>query len=210
MHIVLLGDSSFDNAPYVADGEEVIATLRARLPAGWRATLNAVDGAVTRDVERQLRQAPQDATHLIVSVGGNDALGSAGVLQQPARSVAEALERLARIRDEFGADYRAMLALVLARNLPVAIATIYEARFSEPPMRRIAATALTILNDVITREAAARGLPVVDLRAMLDEDADYANSIEPSGRGSEKMTAAILSLLTEHDFGRERSTLFVR
>ena len=210
MHIVLLGDSSFDNAPYVARGEEVIATLTRRLPEGWRATLNARDGAVTREVQGQLRAVPEDATHLVVSVGGNDALGVSGVLQQPARSVAESLEQLARIREAFAEDYRAMLAAVLGRKLPVAISTIYEARFSELPMRRIGAAALTVLNDFITREASVRGFPVVDLRAMFSEDADYANAIEPSGRGSEKIAAAILSLVKEHDFGRGRSTTYVR
>jgi hypothetical protein len=210
MHIVLLGDSSFDNAPYVARGEEVIATLTRRLPDGWRATLNARDGAVTREVQGQLRAVPEDATHLVVSVGGNDALGVSGVLQQPARSVAESLEQLARIRDAFAEEYRAMLGAVLARKLPVAISTIYEARFSEQPMRRIGAAALTVLNDFITREASVRGLPVIDLRAMFSEDADYANAIEPSGRGSEKIAAAILSLVNEHDFGRGRSTTYVR
>src|SRR3954470_24212641 len=69
-HVVLLGDSVFDNKAYVAGGPDVIAQLRARLPAGWRASLGAVDGAVTADVTRQLGRVPQEATHLVVSVGG--------------------------------------------------------------------------------------------------------------------------------------------
>jgi hypothetical protein len=35
-HIVLLGDSVFDNAPYVARGEEVVEHLRRRLPRAGR------------------------------------------------------------------------------------------------------------------------------------------------------------------------------
>ena len=53
-HIVLLGDSVFDNAAYVAGGPDVIEQVRERLPAGWRATLRAVDGSVIGSVERQL------------------------------------------------------------------------------------------------------------------------------------------------------------
>ena len=49
-HVVLLGDSIFDNAAYVAGGPDVVEQLRERLPAGSQATLCAVDGAVTRDV----------------------------------------------------------------------------------------------------------------------------------------------------------------
>jgi hypothetical protein len=33
-HVVLLGDSIFDNAGYVPDGLSVLAHLRALLPAG--------------------------------------------------------------------------------------------------------------------------------------------------------------------------------
>ena len=45
-HVVLLGDSIFDNAAYVAGGPDVVKQLRAALPNDWRATLNALDGAV--------------------------------------------------------------------------------------------------------------------------------------------------------------------
>ena len=150
-HVVLLGDSIFDNAAYVAGGPDVVAQLRDRLPAGWRATLGAVDGAVTGDVRRQLDRVPSDASHLVVSVGGNDALGHAHVLDEGARSMAEALDRLAGIRERFGRDYRAMLDAVLGRGLPTAVCTIYEARFPDSGRRRLAATGLTIFNDRITR-----------------------------------------------------------
>jgi hypothetical protein len=209
MHIILLGDSTFDNAAYVAPGEAVIDHLRRRLPAGAKASLAAIDGSVISDVEPQLASAPADATHLVVSVGGNDALLAAGVLQAPATSVAQALAKLADIRDAFATDYARMLDGVLDRRLPIAIATIYEARFPDPQERRVAATALPVLNDVITREAARRGLPLLDFRAMFDRDADYANAIEPSSTGGATIAAAIRSLIDEHDFSRARSEVFV-
>ncbi len=113
-HVVLLGDSIFDNKAYVAGGPDVLALLRGRLRGGWRATLAAIDGAVTGDVRGQLAQVPVDVTHLIVSVGGNDALQQEGVLGEGARSVGEALARLADLRERFWEDYRAMLRAVLA------------------------------------------------------------------------------------------------
>src|SRR3569623_17791 len=73
-HIVLLGDSLFDNQPYVAPGRATINELSARVPRGWQATLRAHDGDYARDVIGQLRRAPESATHLVVSAGGNDAL----------------------------------------------------------------------------------------------------------------------------------------
>ena len=209
-HIVLLGDSIFDNAAYVPGGPDVIAQLRARLPAGAKATLRAVDGAVTSDVPRQLRQALLDASHLIVSVGGNDALRRSSVLDESARSVAEGVNRLAAQRDQFARDYRAMLDTVLDRRLPTAICTIYDPRYPDPRRQRVAVTALMTFNDLITREAFARGLPLIDLRVICDEDEDYANPIEPSVQGGDKITAAIARLVAEHDFSRRRSEVFVR
>lgn len=72
-HIVLLGDSIFDNAAYVRGGLDVITHLRGQIPDGWKASLRAVDGSVVGDVQRQL-ELPDDATHLVISAGGNDAL----------------------------------------------------------------------------------------------------------------------------------------
>ena len=99
-HIVLLGDSIFDNKSYVGSGPAVIDQLRQELPSGWQATLLAVDGSVTADVPRQLRRLPRDASHLVVSVGGNDALGhSATILHEWASSYSEVMTRLAAIQE---------------------------------------------------------------------------------------------------------------
>ena len=209
-HVVLLGDSIFDNAAYVPGQPDVIRQLRARLPAGWQATLGAIDGDVTTGVEGQLRRAPPDATHLVVSVGGNDALRHVSVLDEPLRSMGEALTRLSDLTGGFERQYRAMLDAVLSRNLPTAICTIYNPRFPDPRMQRLAVTALVHFNDVIIRAAFTRGLPLLDLRLICDEDTDYANPIEPSARGGEKISAAIAGVLLDHDFPKGRTAAFTR
>src|SRR5438046_2402336 len=163
-HIVLLGDSIFDNAAYVAGGPDVVRQLRDILPSGWRATLNALDGAVIADLPKQLQKLPGNASHLVVSVGGNDALGEAGLLDRKVSSMAEALELITAFRERFWSAYARMLDQVLQRRLSLAVCTIYEARFPEAVTRRLAATALTTLNDAITREAFARGVDCIDLR----------------------------------------------
>jgi hypothetical protein len=190
-HVVLLGDSIFDNAAYVPGGPDVVRQVRGKLPRHWQATLCAVDGAVTRSVEPQLRAVPSDASHLVVSVGGNDALGHAAIFREPARSVAEVLGRLAGIRDGFARDYLAMLDAVAARGLPVALCTIYDARFPDAEEQRRVVAGLTLFNDVITRAAFSRRLALLDLRLICDEDDDYANPIEPSVKGGEKIATAI-------------------
>ena len=207
-HVVLLGDSVFDNAAYVMAGApDVIRQVRQRLPFGSKATLAAVDGSKTRDVRAQLRYLPADATHLLVSAGGNDALSSSDFLTTPARSTAEALLGLADIAEEFERGYLAMLAEVLARELPTAICTVYYPRFLEAVFQRMAVAALAVFNDCIIRAAFAHGLPLIDLRLICTEEGDYANPIEPSARGGEKIARTIVDLV-KHGFTGGRTEVF--
>ena len=208
-NVVLLGDSIFDNKSYVSSGPDVVDQLKGDLPSGWTATLVARDGSTTVDIKSQLKAIPQDATHLVVSVGGNNALGEKAMIEESARSVAEVLDKLAKIKAEFAKSYGAMLDGVLARKLPAAVCTIYEARYQDPTTRQIAGAGLTVFNDVIMREAFARGMPVIDLRLVFDEDADYANDIEPSVKGGAKIARVIATLVTTHDFTRRRSEVYV-
>jgi hypothetical protein len=194
-HIVLLGDSIFDNGVYVPGQPDVVKQLRAVLPSGWTATLCAVDGAVTRSVAGQLARIPSDATHLVVSVGGNDALGESHLLSSGARTVGEAVLLLAEAQERFARAYAEMLRSVLGMELPTAICTIYDTP-TTAPNHRVIRTALALFNDVITRAAFSEGLPLIDLRLICSEDADYANPIEPSARGGEKMAAAIARLIS--------------
>ncbi len=158
--VVLLGDSIFDNAAYVAGGPDVIKQVQACLPAGWEGILRAVDGHVTTEVQQQLAGLPAQS-YLIVSVGGNDALGHIDILNQRAHSTAEVLHTLADIHDQFHANYQQMLTAVLHQGCPTALCTIYYPRFPDPVLQRLAVTALTIFNDCILHHAFAAGLPVL-------------------------------------------------
>jgi lysophospholipase L1-like esterase len=207
-HVVLLGDSIFDNKRYVGEEPDVIDQLKADLPAGWTASLNALDGSTALDIAGQLKRLPPDATHLVVSIGGNDALKHKDLLDEKASSVAEVLDKLGKIRAEFQRNYRAMLDHLLAVKLPAAVCTIYEARYKNPDTDRIAATGLSVFNDIITREAFAGGLPLIDLRLIISEDDDYANDVEPSSKGGAKIARAIADLVTTDDFKQKRSVVF--
>ena len=195
MHVVLLGDSVFDNAAYVGGGPDVVRQLRAALPPGAEATLLAQDGAVTSSVAAQLRNVPPATSHLIISVGGNDALGASGILTERASSVAQVLSRMAEIQDRFRMQYSTMLDAAAQKRLPLAVCTIYDPRFENPLQRRLSTLALFVFNDVITREAFARGLQLLDLRLICGDDGDFANPIEPSVQGGQKITAAIVRLV---------------
>ncbi|MBI1766447.1 MAG: SGNH/GDSL hydrolase family protein [Acidobacteria bacterium] len=208
-HVVLLGDSIFDNTAYVNGGPAVLQQLHAVLPADWRATLCAVDGSMTTNVQRQLEKLPSDADFLVVSIGGNDAIDSSDVLTLSAQSVAEALAHLASRADQFEYNYQVMLRAVLDRKLPTTLCTVYYPRFTEAAFQRVAVTALTVFNDCIIRAAFAHGLPLLDLRLICNEDADFANPIEPSVQGGAKIAAAINQVVTEHDFRQSHTRVFV-
>lgn len=207
-HIVLLGDSIFDNAVYVGGGPDVAAQLNAMLPTDWKATLLAVDGSVAVDVISQIDRIPETATHLIVSAGGNDGLSRAEILHKRTTSVGTAVNELATLRAEFQQNYSYMLAALQGCGRPLAVCTVYDPHFPEAMTQRLTTTALNIFNDCILREAITRGLPVLDLRLVCDSPEDYANEIEPGIPGGKKIAAGILKLFETHDFSSGHTTVY--
>lgn len=207
-HVVLLGDSIFDNARYVPDRPPVIDQLRQALPRGWLASLLAVDGHITEDVANQLKDLPADATHLVVSAGGNDALSESTILSEAACTVGEALYRMHEVRMRFRHSYRAMLQALAAVGKPTAVCTVYDAIPGLGPAEQ---TALGGFNEVILREAFLARLPVIDLRLVCDRPSDYSHvsPIEPSVVGGAKIARVIAEIVTSHDFASRRSTIYV-
>ncbi len=200
-HIVLLGDSIFDNAPYVAAGMHVQAQLQSALEPSERVSLLARDGSVLADIAGQiarLQALPEPADWLLVSCGGNDVLGLVGAMQSKVSSVIEAAGLIAQWQSAFRRDYRHMLNVVLSTRKPVALATIYD---GIPSLDAGLRMALAPFNDVITREAVAHRLPLLDLRLVCDQPGDYAavSPIEPSAQGGTKIAAAIAHLVRTHD-----------
>jgi hypothetical protein len=207
-HLILLGDSILDNAAYVPGRPAVIDQVRNRLPAGWTATLSARDGSVINEVKGQLTRLPGDATHLVLSAGGNDVLCEIGLLQEPVRTVGEGLRALADLRDRFEHDYRTLLEAVRKRGLPTVVCTIYNPCSPDEELQREAAAALGLFNDRIIGLAREFGFPVIELRATCTDIADFANAIEPSSTGGAKIAEAITVVVTRHDFGQRRAVLF--
>ena len=208
-HILLIGDSIFDNAAYVKEGLDVIACLRQQISPAWKASLRAVDGSLVENVREQIFDLPEDTTHLIVSAGGNNAILQADILQQKAASSSEVLNMLADVAAAFEYQYREMLQALLSLDKPTAVCTIYYPRMPEPVIQKIAVAGLTIFNDVIIRQAFFAGIPLIDLRLVCNEDADYANEIEPSEAGGRKIANAIVRLVTEHRFESLRTQAFI-
>jgi hypothetical protein len=196
-HIILLGDSIFDNARYTEDGPDVILQVRQLLPADWRASLLAVDGSTTENVSSQVQRVPSDASHLILSVGGNDALMNSGILHSPASSTSQAIEALAAVSQGFEERYRHAVGACRQLALPLILCTIYNGCFSDSDFQRLVSTALMVFNDVILRVGIELGLQIIDLRFVCSSSADYANPIEPSSVGGAKIARAIVNLVSD-------------
>jgi hypothetical protein len=198
-HVILLGDSILDNQSYVQPGPAVVEQLRSRLPHDT-ITLLAVDGSITTEVtDDQLPKLPQNATHLIISTGGNDALRAGmSLTQDPPADALAMLQRLSEIKALFERDYRQMLKTALAAGLQTTLCTIYDhCPVQDPVMRQLAYAVLPMFNDCITRQAFEARLPLLDLRVICGEAADYAavSPIEPSVQGGEKICDRIVQLL---------------
>lgn len=193
-HIALLGDSIFDNSSYTNGQPDVVTHLRDLLPPGSRASLLAVDGSTTADLPDQLHDVAPDVTQTIVSIGGNDALLNADILNLPVASTQEALLLFGQRVTKFEESYRTALAAVLKRVPNTTVCTVYNGNLppnQAPPAR----VALMLFNDVILRAAFHWRLPVIDLRLVCSEPSDYANPIEPSGLGGAKIARAIAAML---------------
>lgn len=196
-HVALLGDSIFDNGSYTGGKPDVIAQVRGHLPPGWKASLLAVDGATTESIPSQLSRLPRDATHLVMSVGGNNALMRQDLLDKPVRSSADAFNMLANAVKEFEASYRKAVDACTRSGLPLVVCTIYNGNFADAGFQQRAAVALSAFNDVIFRVSTNKQLKVIELRQVCNKPEDFANPIEPSSVGGDKIAKAIVQAVTE-------------
>jgi len=224
-HIILAGDSVFANRSYVKEGEpDVRDQLADLLDDGDKVTLIAVDGDMNNDVSKQLDNIPNDATHLFISIGGNDALIHIDSFSESVSTIGEALDSLNERVQEFERDYIKMLNNVSKYSLKTTLCTIYNPCFEHSSLDRIiymlpensdlkklqqrSTTALPIFNNIIFQEAFNFGIPVMDLILMFNDKADYANPIEPSAIGGMKMAKIIKEISANHDFSMKDSVVY--
>lgn len=208
-HIALIGDSIFDNAAYTGSEPAVVEHLRSILPSGWRATLCAVDGARIADLPVQLARIPAQATHLVMSIGGNDALANRDLLATRVTSTTEALRLFGERSARFEADYRDAVTRVLASGKSLTLCSIYNGNL-DPAEAGAARVALMIFNDAILRVAFEHQLDLIDLRLVCPDPADYANPIEPSGSGGHKIARSIANACTGRKSARMRTSRVFR
>jgi lysophospholipase L1-like esterase len=205
-HLVLLGDSIFDNKSYVGSDPSVIEHLRTMIPLNWTATLCAVDGDTSLGIPNQLIGIPSNATYLFVSVGGNDALMNMNLLNEMTTPGPLLLAKLSALADDFRKNYSAAIIEICKLRKPTYICTIYNGNL-ETSIARAAKAAVSVFNDNIYFVANEKHLPVIDLRRICIDPTDYANPIEPSSKGAEKIARAIFQKVLQRRQYLEKSRI---
>ncbi|KAJ3049101.1 hypothetical protein HK097_009876 [Rhizophlyctis rosea] len=234
VHVVLLGDSIFDNGVYVRSDSSVhdhLSKYLSKSPSS-KATLLARDGATLSGVPSQLSRLPKDTTHIFLSAGGNDALGELHRLREPTRNLREALVVLGKIRTSFEKDYTEVLRAIKLKapttetgRPRVTVCNIYNPRPDaretprmhpemsgvdegdawNDPEQVAMEVGLSMYNDVIVAVAAREEVPVINVRGLFNEAADYSTPIEPGVQGGGKLARAMLNVLSEEDFSGRTS-----
>jgi len=197
-HVVLMGDSILDCKHYTKDDPDVAERVFQELGEDWKVTLAARDGAVTQSLGWQLQDIPSDATRIILSIGGNDAMGNVGILTDKREmKIVDSLYELALMREMFKYSYEDAVEPILSLGIPVTLCTIYDCDWDEQDKDAIL-TALALFNDVIIRFADEHDLPVIDLRSLLTSAEDYELTIEPSAIGAAKIGTRIARHVLAH------------
>jgi hypothetical protein len=207
--IVLLGDSVFDNTAYVPYGRTVEQQLREQIPSSVGLTCLAEDGATIADLAGQLVRVPVQASRLVVSIGGNDALLRADLLQTRTSTAADALELLFDASQSFMNSYRHAIKRCTEFGVPVTVCTIYGGHHPDPHDQRAIVAALMFFNDAILQVALEFRASVLDVRKICNAPEDFTNAIEPSIHGAKKIAAAIGRVLEDTSSpGRRRTCIW--
>jgi hypothetical protein len=201
-HAVLLGDA-LENIDLGPEDPERALVPQPRNP--WKLTVVPAEQILRAG---PIRAIPGDASHVAISLDGGWAIDTSGLLRARANSIHEALDTLAAAAEEFEGILSVLIAAALETGLPTVVCTLVPARFVEPSQQRVAATALAIFNERIERRAFAARLPIVDLRLVCDEDADYASETLLSRTGVRKVANVVRTAFYEASRSGGRTRVF--
>ena len=205
-HILILGDSVFDNTVYIGDNEkDGESRLLDALP-NYHHTFLALVGAITERSPTQLKYVDDAVkqygpiTDLIMSVGGNNLLGETVLLEAKTRNLLEGLSVFRTRQEKFSQDYLKMLRIIKSHVDPKTrwhILGIYYPCFSadqnfpnrgipsDMHFQNVSRLGVDLFNSVIKEHIDQKDY--IDLNHMFNfgkAKKCYANPIEPSSEGS--------------------------
>ena len=162
-------------------------------------------------------QEVEEASHIIVSIGGNDLLHNISFLQTTSE-LSKVMGKDARIgkwgarelnptRNKvfeetyfeiikpFTKQYETIVANLSSHRANLLLCTVYEGDLADSDefsdVNNSSKTMVSLFNDIVYRTANKYGADVLELREIFVRPEDYANPIEPSHIGGGKLAKAI-------------------
>ena len=203
--LVLLGDSIIDNKTYVLDGEfSVLEHIKSKTETP--VTQLALDGATTDDViNSQINVIPFGTSHIVLSIGGNDLLNEIGFLMEDFKYTPnQVLERCQSLIAPITQKYESIVSqLKTTSRANLLLCTVYEGNLEGSVMYDDIAISsramLSLFNDSIYKTHNMFKTEILELRNIFVSPEDYANPIEPSHIGGEKLARAIYKWVETHN-----------
>ena len=199
--VALLGDSIIDNKVYVEQNElSVTEHLQKINDEDYYFEMIAVDGDTTKEViDNQLEKIRANNSHIVLSIGGNDLLQKLDIMFNETSGMIESLEIASQTIEEIKSRYEEILIHLKNLNQPVLLCTIYEGDLQSDPylaeVEEAGKVLLRMMNDTIHFLGKKHSIEVLELRNIFTEVSDYANPIEPSHKGGEKLAKEIINWL---------------
>lgn len=195
-HVSLLGDSIIDNKVYVGEGE-LSVTEHLQHKSSSYFTMIAVDGDTTKDVlDNQLDNLKESVSHIVLSIGGNDLLQNLHLLQDETSGMKFALEKCSELISQIQENYIKILEHLSQYDAKVLLCTVYEGDLESDLLLakydKAGQVMLKMHNDTVYYLASKFEVDVLELRNIFTYKEDYANPIEPSHIGGEKLARAII------------------
>ena len=196
--ITLLGDSIIDNKTYVQQQEYSVLEHLQNISKNEFLQL-AYDGDTTINVlERQLQsQEIEKSSHLVLSIGGNDLLQNILFLHEgPIENINKALSDVHKhILKPLEQRFETIVEKLSSHRASLLLCTVYEGDLGRTDEFRDVLDSSKIMvssfNDTVYKTASMYNADVLELRHIFTSPEDYANPIEPSHIGGEKLAQAI-------------------
>ena len=197
--VVLFGDSIIDNKTYVSHGEFSVLEHLENI-SNYEYIQVAYDGHTTFDVQnKQLHLSTiEKPSHIVLSVGGNDLLQNLSYLSKsPVSNVNEAVSGIQQhIFEPLEQRFETIIEELSSQRANLLICTVYEGDLGRTDEFKDVLDSSKIMvssfNDIVYKTAKKYNADVLELREIFITSDDYANPIEPSHIGGEKLAKSIV------------------
>ena len=197
--VVLFGDSIIDNKTYVSHGEFSVLEHLENI-SNYEYIQVAYDGHTTFDVQnKQLHLSTiEKPSHIVLSVGGNDLLQNLSYLSNgPISNVNEAVTGIQQhIFEPLEQRFETIIEELSSQRANLLICTVYEGDLGRTDEFKDVLDSSKIMvssfNDIVYKTAKKYNADVLELREIFITSDDYANPIEPSHIGGEKLAKSIV------------------